>query len=180
MNTQKFTFERKTPSRKRSEGAVLVVSLILLLVMTLVGIAAIDSSSLQTQMARNSLFAQSLYQNSRSEIEIQYDLMKGIAYLERIMTSTFTDGGTAYTGIQLIDGNVTTPDPQLNYVAAPDPNSIYDQSANLTFTGDAAPPSGYSLGLFVGKNFEVNPVTQVAGTGSISDQTQGLNYPAPM
>jgi Tfp pilus assembly protein PilX len=52
--------QRTTSSYKRSEGAVLLVSLVLLTVMTMIGVAAIDSQTLQSQMARNSLFAQNL------------------------------------------------------------------------------------------------------------------------
>ena len=168
MHKQKIII-KTTPSYKKSQGAILVVSLILLLVMTLVGISAIDTSSLQSQMARNSLFAQSLYQASRSEIEAQYEKLKGLPYLESVMISNTAES----------DGNptITMADSQVETYNANDP---YQQTAAVTFTGDSTPPSGYSLGLFVGKNFEVDALSQVAGTGSKSDQTQGLNYPAPL
>ena len=160
----------KTTSYKHSQGAVLIVSLILLLVMTLVGIAAIDSSTLQSQMARNSLFAQSLYQKSRSEIEAQLYNIQDLAYLKVLMTSTYSLGGKTYIGIYLKDTQVETYDP----------DDAYSQSAQLIFKGNGTPPSGYSLGLYVGKNYEFNAVSEVTGTGSISDQTQGMSYPAPM
>ncbi|MBL4826882.1 MAG: hypothetical protein JKY66_04080 [Spongiibacteraceae bacterium] len=170
MKTLKRMKQRKTPSYKGSQGAILIVSLVLLLVMTLVGIASIDSSSMQSQMSRNSQFAQTLYQISRSEIEAQHELLKGIVYLSRVMESSFTEGLDTYIGFELTD----------SYVEIPDPKNIYDQAVRITFTGDSTPPSGYSVNTFTGKDFEVTPVTQVNGTGSISDQTQGMTYPAPL
>jgi type II secretory pathway component PulK len=159
--------EKRTRSYHRSNGAVLLVSLVLLTVMTMIGVAAIDTQTLQSQMARNSLFAQNLYQVSLSEIQAQYYELQGLDYLTEVMNSTTTID--SYPSIELDDAEVDT------YKS----DDAYSQSVVISYVGDGAPPSGYSIGLFEGKNFEVNSVAEVTGTGSESDQTQGLTYPAP-
>ena len=78
------------PSHIRQQGAVLMVSLILLLVMTLLGIAAIDLSQLQSQMARNSLLSQYLHQIAYSEIQAQVKALADPDYLDSVTTSTTT------------------------------------------------------------------------------------------
>jgi len=160
---------KKTGSYQRSQGAVLIVSLILLMIMTLIGVAAIDTSSLQSQMSRNSLYARNLYQKSLSEIEAQYEKMKGSQYLTDVLTASPLASKGNDPGVEIADTAVETYD-------AGDP---YSQSVVISFSGNGPPPSGYSLGLFIGKNFEVDSISSVSGTGSQSDQTQGMNYPAP-
>jgi Tfp pilus assembly protein PilX len=162
--------QRKTASYRHSQGAVLLVSLVLLTAMTIIGVASIDSATLQSQMARNSLYAQNLYQKSLSEIEGQYEKLKGSDYLESILTSVTTVGPDNDPGITIGDSGAATHDAY----------DAYTQSVTVSYTGNGPPPSGYSVGIFIGKNFEVNSVSTVAGTGSESDQTQGLNYPAPL
>lgn len=160
---------RNTAHYRKSQGAVLMVSLILLLVMTLIGVAAIDTSVLQSQMTRNSLYARNLYQKSLSEIEAQYEKMKGSQYLSNVLTASPLPSKDNDPGLELADTAVET------YSA----NDPYSQSVVISFSGNGPPPSGYSLGLFIGKHFEIDSRSTVTGTGSKSDQTQGLNYPAP-
>jgi type IV pilus assembly protein PilX len=168
--------ERKTQSYRHSQGVILLVSLILLLAMTLIGVAAIDSSSLQSQMSRNSLFARNLYQASLSEIQAQHREMDDLDYLESIHGSateipdTITGITTTGPGLQIADVGILTR-------SATDP---FDQSANVVFSGTSSPPSGYSLGLYIGMSYEVNAISEVAGTSSQSDQTQGLKRVAPL
>ena len=152
--------QRKTPSLQRSQGATLIVALVLLTAMTIIGVAAIDTASLQSNMARNSLYAQNLYQKALSEIQAQYEQLRGVDYLAKARR----------VGIALNDSGVETS-------VSGDP---FTQSVEIDFIGDGPPPTGYSLGIYISKNFEIDSVTSVTGTGSVSDQTQGLGYPAPV
>lgn len=160
---------RKTANYRRSKGAVLIVSLILLMIMTLIGVSAIDTSTLQSQMTRNSLYARNLYQKSLSEIEAQYEKMRGSQYLTDVLTANPLPDKDNDPGLAITDDKVETYDP----------NDPYSQNVVVSFSGNGPPPSGYSLGLFIGKNFEIDSTSAVTGTGSESYQTQGLNYPAP-
>ena len=168
--------ERKTQSLNRARGVILLVSLVLLLAMTLIGVSAIDSSSLQSQMSRNTLYARNLYQASLSEIQAQHDAMSDLDYLETINGSSSTIPNsnlgvtTAGPGIALSDADFITQD-------TTDP---YTQSGFVVFSGTATPPSGYSLGLYIGMEYEINTISTVTNTNTASNQTQGLKRVAPI
>jgi type IV pilus assembly protein PilX len=157
------------------QGAVLIVSLVLLLVMTIIGVAAIDSTQLQSQMARNSLFAQNLHQASLSEIQVQDTKLKGTAYVEQITISTTDILATDYKCITSNGVGVT-----YNTGTSASAGIKYDQSGAVTFIGNAPPPSGYSLGTYIGKRYEICAISEVPGTSAKSEQTQGLTRVAPL
>lgn len=163
--------QRQTASYHHSQGAILVVSLVLLLIMTLVGVAAIDSSQLQSQMARNTLYAQNLYQADLSEIEAQRQELLGLDYLTKVKTAPPLSNpdpdldGTP--GLDVADANTITHD-------GSDP---YELTFVVSYAGKA---------LVSGENWEnkglifrIDGVALIPDTGSLSDQTQGLKYPAP-
>lgn len=58
---------RTTPRRHQS-GAVLALTLIILLVMTVVGVTTMNSSSIQTFLARNTQLKQISFQNAESTV----------------------------------------------------------------------------------------------------------------
>ena len=58
---------RSTPRRHQS-GAVLALTLIILLVMTVVGVTTMNSSSIQTFLARNTQLKQISFQNAESTV----------------------------------------------------------------------------------------------------------------
>lgn len=137
--------------------------------MTIIGVAAIDTSALQSQMTRNSLYARNLYQKSLSEIEAQFKKTNDLEFMTEIMTGEDIASLDNDAGIEVLESDLETYDP----------NDPYSQSLTFTYVGEGPPLSGYSLGLYVGRNFEIDSISIVDGTGSESDQTQGLNYPAP-
>ena len=168
------------PLRHHSQGAILIVCLILLLMMTFLGVSAVDNSALQSQMARNSLFARTLFQASLSEIEAQRNEMENLAYLTSIRTSTTTISKSTHEGISNDSPGIT-----LNSLTT-DNTDNYQQTGAVVYTGtseNGGPPlSGYSLGgnsNFIAIYFEANVVSEYTDTGSASDQTQGLLRAAP-
>ena len=163
-------------SRYHQQGAVLMVSLILLLVMTLLGIAAIDSSQLQAQMARNSLLSQRLHQIAFSEIQAQTTALENLDYVHSVTTSTTAPEALQYQGLSSNSMGLTLVDT----LSATHDSSLYTLSAAIAFIGNTAPPSGYSLNLYVGKNYEIYTVAKSTTTQSASRQTQGLNRIAPL
>lgn len=169
---------KKTPSYRASQGVVLIVALVLLLALTLIGVSAIDSSSLQSQMSRNSLYARNLYQASLSEIQAQREKMRGTERLENIVKSPTQYVATSYEGISFdgpgLDLGAGSPN-----LLETDNNAAYTYSGYVVFSGEGPPPSGYSLKLYKGMNYEINIITQVTNTTSISNQTQGVKGPAP-
>lgn len=170
--------QRKAHSYHGSQGAVLIVSLILLLIMTLIGVAAIDSSSLQSQMSTNSLKARTLYQASLSEIQAQYKKMIGLVYLESIKNSDTPILESEHIG-------VTTTGPGLviaeGATITQGGGGNFTQSANLVFSGENnAPLSGYDLNTFGVYSYEINVTTTITNTSTVSNQTQGLQRAVPI
>lgn len=157
---------RRAPTRARNlrsagdqRGATLIVSLILLLVLTIVGLSAIEGVNLQSQMARNSQFQVQSYQVALSEIQAQ------LAALE-------IDLGPLDTAV--VDGVVNREGDDISM--RPD---HFAQIVSYSYEGEGLPPPGYSVDAFVGRRFELNSRAQLDSTGIFSDQTQGLNYAGP-
>ena len=162
--------ERRSQHYRRCQGAVLIVSLMLLLAMTLIGIAAIDTSSLQSQMANNSLKARNLYQASLSEIATQTKSpMNTTWYLTTIQDSD-TEILNALSGI-------TTSGPGFNladtdFITHDNTDAVH-QSGAVVFRGTGAATES-SLKDFQTYNYEINVISVVTGTSAISNQTQGV------
>jgi len=60
------------PSFSRQRGVVLVVSLLILLVLTLLGISSLDSSVMEEKMASNSQTMTDTFQTAESAIKATY------------------------------------------------------------------------------------------------------------
>lgn len=171
--------ERKSQSYRRSQGVILLVSLILLLGMTLVGVSSIDSSSLQSQMSRNTLYARNLYQASLSEIQAQHERLNtdNGSGLGKINNSPTEFNAGAYEGITTTGPGIALTEADMETADATD---HYSQQTFIVFSGNSPPPSGYSLGIYIGKSYEINAISTVTGTSSVSNQTQGMKRVAPL
>ncbi len=140
-------------------GAALVVSLILLLVLTVVGLSAVENVALQSRMARNGEFKVEAYQIALSELSAQQTmLVLDIAPLD----TALADGTLNQVGDDIVmqPGSVT-------------------QTVSYNYVGTGIPPEGFSIDTFIGRHFELNSRAQIDNTGIFSDQTQGLNYAGP-
>lgn len=170
--------EKRTSSYRHAQGAVLIVSLILLLAMTLIGVAAIDSSSLQSQMATNSQRARSLYQVSLSEIQAQYKKMAQIKYLDSVK-NLGTPISNTYPGVSISGPGLSLSSSTTGEIITARPGLT--QTVYLVFSGENnAPLSGYSIKDFGTYSYEINSIAQVTNTNAQSDQTQGLQRPVPV
>jgi len=54
---------------KKQNGAVLLISIVFLLVITILGVSAVNSSTTKTQVAGNSMFTMLVYQGAESALE---------------------------------------------------------------------------------------------------------------
>ena len=141
------------------KGATLVVSLVLLLILTLMGISASENVNLQAHMARTSQFQIHAYQIALSEIKAQLLVLDtDIASLN----SAAVNGTDAQTGDEI----------------AMQPQH-FNQTVGYAYMGEGLPQTGYSVDTYIGRLFELNSRAQVNNTGVFSDQTQGLNYAGP-
>ncbi len=155
-----------------SQGATLLVTLILLLMVTLISISTIDTSSLQSQMSRNSLNARNVYQASLSEIQTHY---------KRLQKDTGTELNKIAHSSNLYEASnlkgITLPGPGIHIPVSK--NQKMTQDVYIVFSGDSHPPSGYSVDLYTGKNYEINVISTIPNTKSESNQTQGIKRIAP-
>ncbi len=143
----------------KQSGAALVVALVLLLVMTILGVAVVDSSNLQGNMSRNSQFRVHSYQVALSEISAQLqDIENNIAALDDALVN-----GT----VNRVGGDIFMQP------------ANFAQTVRIDYIGEGMPPPGYSVDTYVGRIFEIDSRAQVNNTGIFSDQTQGLNYAGP-
>ena len=55
-------------NQKKQSGAVLLIAIILLLVITIIGVSAVNSSGIKTQVAGNSMFSMLVYQGAESTL----------------------------------------------------------------------------------------------------------------
>lgn len=89
---------------KQQKGAVLVVALILLLVLTLVGVAGMQDTTLQEKMAGNMQDRNLAFQAAEAalragEVELQAAVLPAFNNANGLITETysFSSGGTTYT-----------------------------------------------------------------------------------
>ena len=151
----------KTHGQYRQNGSVLIVSLIILLVMTVLGLAASGGANMELRMAGNNEHINTTLQAAESAVE-----------------ATITD--VNLLGQALNSATPISQDIRLdsNYDAA---NQPVNSTAKISYVGQGN-MDGYSLGInqsnFVAHNFEV------IGTGSMqgnvtSVTSQGVYRVAP-
>lgn len=168
-------------SYRRSQGAILIVALVLLLAMTIIGVASIDNSTLQSQMSRNSLESNNRYQVGVNEIEAKVayaaqssdyrtDLLKGNAIAN-------TQPGVTNSGNGFALSDTNTPDTGMITYDNTDP---YTQSGYAVTPGfDTGAHHGFTIGQTRMMVIEFNIITSLNGTKSKTDLTQAALYTAP-
>jgi type IV pilus assembly protein PilX len=86
----RLEMEQRIHSLKKQSGVALFISLVMLLVLTIIGVSAVQTTSLEERMARNSRDRLMAFQAAESA------LRDAEAFLETIVTTeSFTDVGTA-------------------------------------------------------------------------------------
>lgn len=106
---------------ERERGAVLVISLIVLLVVTLLGVGSLETAVFQERMATNA-------QNKNLSFQDTASLLEDILEDEDIL------GGTATVMSDALDRGVGIPSSATNYADAVDPVSA---EYTVTYVGDA-------------------------------------------
>jgi Tfp pilus assembly protein PilX len=84
---------------KKQDGAVLAIALLILLVMTILGVAAMESSSLSFKMSANSIYLEEAFNHSESVRNISTDVID--AYL----SEGRWEGVTLPAGLHVVQGN---------------------------------------------------------------------------
>lgn len=151
------------------KGAALLVSLIMLLLLTMIGVASIEDTALQSNMARNSQFKMQAFNLSFSEGKAQYE-----NFLESISLLESQYGKSAPYNYPVGD-----------LAMASIPNNKFDVSATLKFVNAGGAPlasgstDAMSFGMMERVSYEINSLAELQNTSTKSDQLHGVEYTAP-
>lgn len=150
---------------RNEKGATLLTALVLLTILLLVGVATVDQVSMQTKTSQSAQFSAESYRAALSEIEAQIDdivpaegefdvssLSASMAIGKEVCSQSESTG----CSIQIVTDD-------------------FSKAVEIEYTGEGAPPSGYSLGEFRGQRFEISSRASANGLNVTSDQSQGIN-----
>lgn len=164
---------------RAQSGATLMVALMMLLILTLVGLAAVRATTQQQRMAANSQFQSAAFQSADGAIRKVMSEVRG-----QVAAPAYVPAGTnllvnAITAPQLR----CDPDPSAAPTeCAADATTGMTRSATVTYTGQFASP-GFSMGTgsgsLVAHRFRIDASGQTGTTGAASLQEQGLERVGP-
>lgn len=147
-------------------GAVLIVCLVLLTILTLIGISTATDIGLQSNMVRNSQLKQTAFNLALSELEAQRDLIR------REWDTT----GESRT-LLMAKNSPTSPISKDQEDLEMYGTSEFKQDYSYVFPGDACLRIGESSregGRFYGDLYLLNSSASLPNTGTRSSQTLGL------
>jgi type II secretory pathway pseudopilin PulG len=148
------------------QGAVLVISLVLLTVLTLVGVASMSSSSLELKAASNAQQYKSAYEAAQSRIEFAAT-NNAINPLDYLIAIPDIDNPSTWP-VQNCDDTDGCPD-----------GSTWTATAQLDYTGGCGPAAGYSIEADRGpvmRTFAITVDAQNNSGTSSSVQVQGVRH----
>lgn len=150
--------------KKRQEGAVLVISLVLLLVLTLMGVAGMNTSTMQERMAANAQNSNRAFQGAESSVW---------ALLEQLYDND----------LSLLRDSMKSADEKSNVVSY-----TLDSSQGITGThqarylGEVIITSGSSMDanesspMLKGYRYELKGTATMAGSGAGTTIYKGIEY----
>ncbi len=157
-------------TKNKQNGAVLVVSLVLLTVLTLVGVASMQSSSLELRAASNAQQYNTAFEGavSRTEFATSQDVNNPLDFLVAIPDVS----NPATWPVQNCNPADGCPD---------DPSGNWTATAQMTFSGSCLPAVGFSLedGRSVYfRHFDITTDARANNGAARSVQVQGVRFPA--
>lgn len=167
MKTPEYFSNNSGPALNAQRGAALLVSLILLLLLTIIGISSIEDASLQSNMARNSQFKMQAFNVSFSESNAQYNAADEdfLAEVRRAQGAT----------------HIYSEDEMAMYSA----DNPFTQNVVLNYTGNTGAyvaknaKRAVGIGDFDTYNYQLDSSASLPNTGTESLQYQGLLYIGP-
>lgn len=162
----------------RQQGIVLIVSLLILLVLSIIGISAISNTSLEERMSNN--FQQSMVAFQASESAIQKIVVAGDPGGTGANSNPFydVDADPLATAISAGIGATTTTvthdmDP-LNKLKTP-----LSTTATISYQGVGQLCPGHDPSSVQCFNLEIRTDTTIGGTGTGPRHVQGVKRPSP-
>ncbi|VAX07814.1 hypothetical protein MNBD_GAMMA26-79 [hydrothermal vent metagenome] len=159
---------------RRERGAILVTALVMLIILTLLGLASMRNSAMEERMAANDVFRNRAFQAADATVETA--LVGMVDGSGAINGSSFNQAYKKY----LAPLTVTVIPDFTYYTAAGGP--AINNTTTLTYMRTVVTNAGGSIGLGQGFTyflFEVEAQAQVDGTGARSTVTRGVVIPVP-
>ena len=145
------------------QGAVLILSLILLVVMTLFGLASMNTSIMQEKMASNAQNTNATFQAAESSVS---------SLMQEVLGGTQTH----------LTASMNAPDAKSSLVALNLNNPKLTASYQTTYLGEIILTSGNSLNadesstLLKGRRFEMTGIGAIPGAQAQTVIRQGMEY----
>jgi len=174
MNTMRQYRNLQCQSPSRQRGAALAVSLILLVAMTIVGVATMSGSRLNEQISSNVQQKSIAFEAAESSIALVWNVPSLLSALGAIPTTQFNDPLPVTPAVSAaLDANFD----QQKHVGT---GSSVDISAGVSiqYCGETQLPRGSSLSAdestlqLAGAMFDVNGVAAITGSRASSDHIQ--------
>lgn len=149
---------------KRQEGAVLVISLVLLLVLTLMGVAGMNTSTMQERMAANAQNSNRAFQGAESSVwallEQLYD--NDLSLLRDSMKSADSKSGVVNYTLDSAKGITGTQ--QARYLG------------EVIITSGSSMDANESSPMLKGYRYELKGTSKMAGSGAGTTIYKGIEY----
>lgn len=169
------TVRAASPTRHEQRGVALAISLVLLVAMTVVGIATLSGTRLNEKVTSNAQQKSVAFEVAESAIDTVWNPDELIASVEAIPASEF-DAPEAIAP----DGVAETLSNDYDQTRESDNRSTVDIEGSVTirFCGESALPEGSSLDAdessvgMAGALFDVNGVAEIANSAARADHVQ--------
>ncbi len=146
-------------------GATLIVCLVILTILTFLGVNSMTDSGLQSSMVRNNQLRLMAYNTALSEINSQINDMNFNTNTDALLDAlNDADGIREFEFDEILLSTVDHP---------------FTQTLTLRYTGSGASYRGNEVNTFKDLYYEIESDAVLEGTGTRSDQVQGISYIAP-
>lgn len=146
----------------RQHGVVLIISLLILLVVTLLGVSTLRSTSMEDRMSANTQHLATTFQTTESMI---HATMADNSRDDGVFADAISSGDTQ---------NVTL----TGYIPQQLNNNITG-TATVVYLGGTIPVPGSSLGVIVGYPHDITSTATMSTTGANTTHRQGVGFLAP-
>ena len=159
--------------RRRERGVALAISLVLLVAMTVVGIATLAGTRLNERVTRNAQQKSIAFEVAESAIDTVWSAETVAATAASIPADEFDDPAP----IELSESGVTL-DEDFDQTLGDDTSVDVDGAVSIRYCGESPLPRGSSLSAdesetrMVGALFDVNGVATIEGSATRSDHVQ--------
>lgn len=179
-STQRHGSQSSGPQSSTQQGAVLIVCLVMLTILTIIAVGTISDTNLQANMARNSQLSLRVFNTTLSEIKGQFNASEQNHKIDG------ADTDPDAIRYQKILSNVYQT--ETDYILKSSELTVgtdnpFEQKAKISFIREGPCGGGNKIGAS-GLIFELSALTYLPNTGSAetgirSDQTFGVCYPNP-